>query len=73
MIMNNLMQRSWKVFKIYLIDFLSIILVASIIKHNDRHYIWFSEDPILGHYFIKLIMIVSKLLKIMRYLHVCDI
>ena len=36
--------------KYYLIDFLSAILVASIIKCNDQHSRWFSEDPIIDTY-----------------------
>ena len=55
-----------------LIDFLSVILVASIIKLNAQPSQWFSEYPIIGHDVIKRIMSGSKLLRVLRYLHVCE-
>ena len=55
-----------------LMDFLSVILIASIIKCNDQPSQCFGEDPILGHDGIKRITSGRKLLRVMRYLHVFD-
>ena len=59
-------------FKSNCIDFLSFILVSSLIKCSDLPSQFFSEDKIIGHEGIRFIMSVSNILRIMMYFHTCN-